>query len=167
MFCLGVPVLDAPLVTVTIGRVRTELGLLEYSTPMHIIQLWLPVVLLLLALMFVLLLFFCLWRRKNTEKERDYRKIQLQLEELEGTIRKECKTAFAELHTAMSFNLEDNGGAEVNSLKEFVNRLLWMDGSPSSSPSLYATRHPLTLAQFDSLLSTKHFIFAVRLLLSS
>ena len=93
-----------------VGRVRTELGLLEYATPLQTSQIWALVLVFLSILLAIVLLFFCFWKRRKTEKERDYRKIQLQLEELESNVRKECKSAFAELHTSLSFNPDENDG---------------------------------------------------------
>lgn len=42
------------------------------------------------------------WRKKSWQAEREYKRIQLQMDTLESNVRQECKQAFAELQTDMS-----------------------------------------------------------------
>ncbi|PIO73857.1 plexin cytoplasmic region, partial [Teladorsagia circumcincta] len=159
----GQPIVGGlPLVSVTVGRLRTELGLIEYVDPIATLRLWVLVVTALAALCSLLVLLAFLWKKRRMERERDYRKIQMQMEHLESNVRKECKQAFAELQTSMESCGEDEyEGTDVTTLLEFIHRLLWEDNGWSHSPSLYASTLPVTLAQFDALLSCKQFVFSI------
>ncbi|EPB68965.1 plexin cytoplasmic region [Ancylostoma ceylanicum] len=151
-----------PLVSVTVGRLRTELGLIEYVDPIATLRLWVLVVTALTALCSVLVLLAFLWKKRRAERERDYRKIQMQMEHLESNVRKECKQAFAELQTTMeTCGEEDYEGMDVTAFPEFLHRLLWEDNGWTHSTSLYASTLPVTLAQFDALLSSKQFVFSI------
>ncbi|XGW30401.1 hypothetical protein V3C99_009406, partial [Haemonchus contortus] len=159
----GEPIVGGlPLVSVTVGRLRTELGLIEYVDPIATLRLWVLVVTALAALCSLLVLLAFLWKKRRVERERDYRKIQMQMEHLESNVRKECKQAFAELQTSMeSCGDDDYEGNDVTTIVEFVHRLLWDDSGWTHSPSLYASTLPVTLAQFDALLSCKQFVFSI------
>uniref|UniRef100_A0A1I7WME4 Sema domain-containing protein n=1 Tax=Heterorhabditis bacteriophora TaxID=37862 RepID=A0A1I7WME4_HETBA len=159
----GTPIAgDLPPVVVSIGRVRAELGLIEYADTIDTLKLWVLVVSTIGALVVLLILLALLWKKRRNERERDYKKIQMQMEHLESNVRKECKQAFAELQTSMMpCGPDDYEGLDVVPFSDFVFRLLWSDGGPSISPSLYASTLPVTLAQFDTLLSSKQFIFAL------
>ncbi|KAK6013937.1 IPT/TIG domain protein, partial [Ostertagia ostertagi] len=159
----GQPIVGGlPLVSVTVGRLRTELGLIEYVDPIATLRLWVLVVTALAALCSLLVLLAFLWKKRRAERERDYRKIQMQMEHLESNVRKECKQAFAELQTSMeSCGDDDYEGTDVTTLLEFIHRLLWEDNGWTHSPSLYASTLPVTLAQFDALLSCKQFVFSI------
>ncbi|KHJ88114.1 IPT/TIG domain protein [Oesophagostomum dentatum] len=151
-----------PLVSVTVGRIRSELGLIEYVDPIATLRLWVLVVTALTALCSVLVLLAFLWKKRRAERERDYRKIQMQMEHLESNVRKECKQAFAELQTTMeSCGDDEYEGMDVTTFPEFLHRLLWEDNSWTNSTSLYASTLPVTLAQFDALLSSKQFVFSI------
>ncbi|KAK5977265.1 hypothetical protein GCK32_013887, partial [Trichostrongylus colubriformis] len=90
----GQPIVGGlPLVSVTVGRLRTELGLIEYVDPIATLRLWVLVVTALAALCSLLVLLAFLWKKRRMERERDYRKIQMQMEHLESNVRKECKQA--------------------------------------------------------------------------
>ncbi|KAK6048297.1 hypothetical protein COOONC_14198, partial [Cooperia oncophora] len=52
-------------------------------------------------------------------------------------------------------------GTDLTTLLEFIHRLLWEDNGWTHSPSLYASTLPVTLAQFDALLSCKQFVFSI------
>ncbi|KAK6747668.1 hypothetical protein RB195_000705 [Necator americanus] len=159
----GVPIVGGlPLVSVTVGRLRTELGLIEYVDPIATLRLWVLVITALAALCSVLVLLAFLWKKRRTERERDYRKIQMQMEHLESNVRKECKQAFAELQTTMeSCGEDDYEGMDVTTFPEFLHRLLWEDNGWTHSTSLYVSTLPVTLAQFDALLSSKQFVFSI------
>ncbi|VDM53657.1 unnamed protein product, partial [Angiostrongylus costaricensis] len=141
-----------PLVSVTVGRIRVELGLIEYVDPIATLPLT--------ALSSLLVLLAFLWKKRRLERERDYRKIQMQMEHLESNVRKECKQAFAELQTTMDW-IPPLLGTHLTSFPDFLYRLLWEDNGWPHSPSLYVSTLPVTLAQFDTLLSSKQFIFSI------
>ncbi|GMT25135.1 hypothetical protein PFISCL1PPCAC_16432, partial [Pristionchus fissidentatus] len=147
-----------PTVTVTIGRLKYELGLLEYSTGSLSRRVWLAVLISVAALLVLLAVLIVIWRRKNEQREKDYKKIQIQMENLESNVRKECKQAFAELQTTIEETNEEETGVFVLPKDEFASRLLWIDGPPHPSTTIYSTSQPVTLAQLDSLLCSPDFI---------
>ncbi|PIO62852.1 plexin cytoplasmic region, partial [Teladorsagia circumcincta] len=103
----GQPIVGGlPLVSVTVGRLRTELGLIEYVDPIATLRLWVLVVTALAALCSLLVLLAFLWKKRRMERERDYRKIQMQMEHLESNVRKECKQIVetAESESGMSLS---------------------------------------------------------------
>ncbi|CAG5119802.1 unnamed protein product, partial [Candidula unifasciata] len=53
-------------------------------------------------LLFIIILILIIYRRQSTKAERIYRKLQIQLDNLESNVRNECKQAFAELQTDMT-----------------------------------------------------------------
>ncbi|KAJ1346552.1 hypothetical protein KIN20_001369 [Parelaphostrongylus tenuis] len=115
-----------PLVSVTVGMLRSELGLIEYVDPIATLRLWVLVVVALTALSSLLVLLAFLWKKRRLERERDYRKIQMQMEHLESNVRKECKQAFAELQTTMdSCGDDEYEGTHLTSFFDFLYRLLW------------------------------------------
>jgi plexin A len=64
------------------------------------------------GLIFVFILVLVVYRRKSTQAEREYKRIQIQMDTLESNVRMECKQAFAELQTDMTdltADLESSG----------------------------------------------------------
>ncbi|CAL1537486.1 unnamed protein product [Lymnaea stagnalis] len=53
-------------------------------------------------LLLIIVLILIIYRRQSTKAERIYRKLQIQLDNLESNVRNECKQAFAELQTDMT-----------------------------------------------------------------
>ncbi|GMS96191.1 hypothetical protein PENTCL1PPCAC_18366, partial [Pristionchus entomophagus] len=148
-----------PSVTVSIGRLKYELGLLEYSSGSLSRRVWIFILIVVLSLIVLLFVLVLVWRRKNEQREKDYKKIQIQMENLESNVRKECKQAFAELQTTIEEQgTEEDTGVFVLPKDEFVSRLLWIDGPPHPSTTIYSTSQPVTLAQLDSLLCSPDFI---------
>ncbi|KAK0399439.1 hypothetical protein QR680_003050 [Steinernema hermaphroditum] len=162
-----------PLVTVKIGNIRSELGLIEYESGLRIGP-WRLLVLgaigcTLLTVACVLL--FTLWRRRSSQHERDYKRIQMQMDQMESTVRNECKQAFAELQTDVTDLMADIGDAGIpyHEKAEFISRLLFSDapdspgmiGSWGMGMNIYSSQMPIALGQFDSLLWDKHFIFVL------
>ncbi|CAI5443143.1 unnamed protein product [Caenorhabditis angaria] len=154
---------ELPPVTVIIGTIRSELGLIEYSNQNNAHRLtWM--IFGLLGFIILLLGIMCgIWKRRRNEKEKEYKKIQLQMENLENNVRKECKQAFAELQTNLILSPAKNStrtAPEFMHFPHFVENLLWSDSTLTSAPSLTRTL-PVTLAQFHALLSFKNFIFSI------
>lgn len=106
---------DLPLVVVRVGRtLRFSIGYLKYdllkpytfSHAMAGIAVGIGVIVILLVVILVV------YRRKSTQAEREYRRIQIQMDTLESNVRLECKQAFAELQTDMTdltADLENSG----------------------------------------------------------
>jgi hypothetical protein len=100
-----------PLVVVRIGHIRVEIGPLEYINENKLIEnggiaaYFLPrqkvaVAAILLSIIFALLTIITIiaailsWRRRHfqgIEHEKSYKRIQLQMEQMESQVRKECK----------------------------------------------------------------------------
>uniref|UniRef100_A0A914CJF6 Sema domain-containing protein n=1 Tax=Acrobeloides nanus TaxID=290746 RepID=A0A914CJF6_9BILA len=163
-----------PMVVVRIGSLRAELGLLEYESSsialfrMNLMRLFL----ILLSGIGILgaagVLLFLLWKRRSNQHERDYKRIQLQMEQMETNVRNECKQAFAELQTDMTDLTAaiDDVGIPYHERAEFVSRLLFRDSTENSilhswggGMNIYSSQLPIALAQFDSLLWNRQFVF--------
>ncbi|KAL3853455.1 hypothetical protein ACJMK2_016991 [Sinanodonta woodiana] len=94
-----------PHVIVKIGNLEFHVGRLEYE---RIATLQFPVEYIVgiaagggfMLLVILLILIVC--RRQSHKAERNYRKMQLLLDNLESNVRNECKQAFAELQTDMT-----------------------------------------------------------------
>lgn len=99
-----------PLVSVKVGNIRQELGLIEWADSNKATLFVVAIASVNLnvffkssnvknfqigALAVVLGAFVVLWRRRTRERERDYKKVQLQMEHLESNVRKECTQVFS------------------------------------------------------------------------
>uniref|UniRef100_A0A8R1HQ86 Sema domain-containing protein n=1 Tax=Caenorhabditis japonica TaxID=281687 RepID=A0A8R1HQ86_CAEJA len=160
----GVPINGFnPLVTAIVGSLRQELGLIEYSDQTLPSRLSLFILGLLVFIVISLIIMCLVLKRRRQEREKEYRKIQLQMENLENNVRNECKQAFAELQTNLVLSPKSTNSSitpEFMTFPHFVENLLWTDNTLSAAPSLTRTL-PVTLAQFHALLSFKSFIFSV------
>lgn len=140
------------------GRIRAEIGPVEFTDSVALrSSLFLRNNLLRLLLLLVcgvgvvgagLVVLFLLWKRRSSEHEQDYRRIQLQMDQMESNVRNECKQAFAELQTDMLTDLNmtmDAEGVPFLSRDEFFHRLLFRDSLDTSilggygSAGIYAT----------------------------
>ncbi|CAD5226439.1 unnamed protein product [Bursaphelenchus xylophilus] len=162
------------------GRIRAEIGPLEFTDSVSLQSsafMRNNLVRLILILVFGigivgvgLVLIFFLWRRRSSEHERDYKRIQMQLEQMESNVRNECKQAFAELQTDMSTDLSmtmDSDGIPYHDRVEFFSRLLFKDGMDTTilngygTAGIYATHLPNAIIQFESLLYNRQFVFVM------
>jgi hypothetical protein len=104
-----------PLVVVHIGRhLRYPLGFLKYELlkPYAFSHALIVLATLTCILVIVLVTILITYRRKTTQAEREYKKIQIQMDTLESNVRLECKQAFAELQTDildLTADLENSG----------------------------------------------------------
>lgn len=105
---------DYPLVVVRVGRnLRFTIGTLRYvllkpsfSHAIAGIAIGTSIIVILLIVILII------YRRKSTQAEREYKRIQIQMDTLESNVRLECKQAFAELQTDMTdltADLENSG----------------------------------------------------------
>lgn len=105
---------DLPLVVVRVGRnLRYPIGTLKYvlmkpsfSHAIAGIAIGTSIIVILLVVILII------YRRKSTQAEREYKRIQIQMDTLESNVRLECKQAFAELQTDMTdltADLENSG----------------------------------------------------------
>ncbi|CAD5219426.1 unnamed protein product [Bursaphelenchus okinawaensis] len=162
------------------GRIRAEIGPLEFTDSVtlqssafmknNLVRLILILVFGIGIVGIGLILLFYLWRRRTNEHERDYKRIQMQMEQMESNVRNECKQAFAELQTDMLTDLNmtmDSEGVPYHERVEFFGRLLFKDGMDSSilngygTAGIYATHLPNAIIQFESLLYNRQFVFVI------
>ncbi|XP_052280998.1 plexin-B-like isoform X2 [Dreissena polymorpha] len=91
-----------PVVTVKVGNLEFRVGRLEYEQ-MAVLAFPSEYIMGIAAgggfMLLMILLILILCRRMNHKAERNYRKMQLLLDNLESNVRNECKQAFAELQT--------------------------------------------------------------------
>ncbi|KAF9417011.1 hypothetical protein HW555_005839 [Spodoptera exigua] len=115
---LQISEISLPLVVVKIGKnLRFPIGYLHYELlrnynfpPEVIAGIAGGTFFLVLIFMIVLVMY----RRRSTKAEREYKRIQIQMDTLESNVRLECKLAFAELQTDMSdlaADLEHSGSS--------------------------------------------------------
>ncbi|VDK63949.1 unnamed protein product [Anisakis simplex] len=159
-----------PLLTVIIGSIRHELGFVEYESSALRLSLSRLLLLLIggvLVCTIVTVLAFIMYRRKRDEREKDYKRIQLKMEYLEFNVRNECKQAFAELQTDVTdLTMAVEGyGIPFQDKSEFISRLLFKDIRPIntmlSTSSLYSSHSSVALAQFESLMNDKRFVYSI------
>uniref|UniRef100_A0A915K3C8 Uncharacterized protein n=1 Tax=Romanomermis culicivorax TaxID=13658 RepID=A0A915K3C8_ROMCU len=108
------------------------------------------------------------WKRKNWAVERDYRRIQLQMDMLESNVRQECKQAFAELQTDMSDLTGDLVPLNIPywPLDRYAVKILFREDQRNALQILDHRYHnngysnPLTTSfkHFDSLLGNQNFV---------
>lgn len=186
-----------PLVVVRVGGVRAEIGPVElvgysgslvWGMRISLLKLLLLIFAALSLLVFVGTLLLWLWRRRGSEHERVYKRIQLQMEQMESNVRNECKLAFAELQTDVMSDLHTSlddhlAGIPFRERADFITRLLFpndnplhhhhttatvysagssADGRICGNGGIYATHGghmPVAMGQFEQLLRNKQFIF--------
>uniref|UniRef100_A0A182MEQ8 Sema domain-containing protein n=1 Tax=Anopheles culicifacies TaxID=139723 RepID=A0A182MEQ8_9DIPT len=112
----GVPtVKDLPLVVVRVGRnLRFPIGFIKYDLikPYAVSHILFGIIVSGIFFVLFLLGILFIYRRKSTLAEREYKRIQIQMDTLESNVRMECKQAFAELQTDMTdltADLESSG----------------------------------------------------------
>lgn len=96
---------DLPLVVVNVGgNLRFVIGHIKYDllkpyTFSH--AMWVIIFTIIIVVILLIVVLF-IYRRKTTQAEREYKRIQIQMITLESNVRSECKQAFAELQTDMT-----------------------------------------------------------------
>ncbi|XP_022245711.1 plexin-B-like [Limulus polyphemus] len=118
-------------------------------------------------LMLLSLVILAVLRHKNTLAEREYKRIQLQMDTLENSIRSECKQAFAELQTDMMdlTNYLQASGVPTLEHKKFVMKVFFpgvhdhplLQDKKTKNNGLYSN-YELAMGQFQQLLNTKGFL---------
>lgn len=107
---------NLPLVVVRVGKtLRFPIGHLKYEIlkpySFSNTMVALGVICLFISIALVIMI-LAVYRRKSTQAEREYKRIQIQMDTLESNVRLECKQAFAELQTDMTdltADLESSG----------------------------------------------------------
>ncbi|XP_044257639.1 plexin-B isoform X2 [Tribolium madens] len=165
---------NLPLVVVRVGRnLRFPLGYLRYDIYKSFA--FPPEAIAMIAagtVLFVLFFFAVLfvYRRKSTQAEREYKRIQIQMDTLESNVRSECKLeflAFAELQTDMTDLTADleNSGIPTLDHTSYIMKVFFP--GVSNHPILNApkvrinaprTNYDSAMLQFEQLINNKHFV---------
>ncbi|XP_042903484.1 plexin-B isoform X2 [Parasteatoda tepidariorum] len=163
-----------PLVVVRVGRnLRFEVGYMRYEVTKSY---ELPpeavggiaaggAVLVLLSIVILAVL-----RHKNSQAEREYKRIQLQMDTLENSVRSECKQAFAELQTDMTDLTNDLETCGIPTLdhKTYVMKVffpgvydhpLLQDTGKVRQNGMYNACE-MAMSQFEQLVNNKCFLLA-------
>uniref|UniRef100_A0A672MP91 Plexin-B1 n=1 Tax=Sinocyclocheilus grahami TaxID=75366 RepID=A0A672MP91_SINGR len=101
---------------VHMGNLNFSLGQVQYDSPSHSIfplvaQIGVGSVASLVALIVLIIVF--IYRRKSKQALRDYKKVQIQLENLETSVRDRCKKEFTDLMTEMMDVTSDLVGSGI------------------------------------------------------
>ncbi|KAF4532611.1 hypothetical protein B566_EDAN013516 [Ephemera danica] len=162
---------NLPLVVVRVGQsLRFPIGYLRYEVmkPYNfpdeaIIGIAVGTVLLVVLFAAVLIVY----RRKSTQAEREYKRIQIQMDTLESNVRSECKQAFAELQTDMTDLTADLESSGIPTLdhKNYIMKVFFpgvSDHPILNDPKLRITgprtNYDAAMLQFEQLVNNKGFI---------
>ncbi|XP_001996523.2 plexin-B, partial [Drosophila grimshawi] len=162
---------DLPLVVVKVGRnLRFVIGHLRYdlNKPYAISHAMLGIILTVVALIIILVIILIIFRRRSTQAEREYKRIQIQMITLESNVRSECKQAFAELQTDMTDLTADLESSGIPTL-DHVNYIMKVffpgvsDHPILNSPKMRAglnqhNNYDAAMMQFEQLISNKYFL---------
>lgn len=168
----GIPtVTGLPLVVVRVGKIlRFQIGYLQYDMlhnytfPPEVIVITSAVVASLVVLFLVILV---VYRRKSTQAEREYKRIQIQMDTLESNVRSECKQAFAELQTDMTDLTADLESSGIPTLdhNEYIMKVFFPGvrdhpilHNPKNRIVGPTTNYDAAMLQFEQLINTKYFI---------
>ncbi|XP_075218769.1 plexin B isoform X1 [Lycorma delicatula] len=160
-----------PLVVVRVGRrLRFVIGYLRYEMmnpyaipPEAVAGITTGIICLILVFAIVLVLY----RRKSTQAEREYKRIQIQMDTLESNVRSECKQAFAELQTDMTDLTADLESSGIPTLdhNEYILKVFFpgvRDHPILSNPKVRIngppTNYDAAMLQFEQLIDNKNFI---------
>ncbi|XP_043657313.1 plexin-B [Drosophila teissieri] len=161
---------DLPLVVVKVGRnLRFVIGYLKYdlNKPYVFSHALFVVILTVALLVIVFVIVLIIFRRKSTQAEREYKRIQIQMITLESNVRSECKQAFAELQTDMTDLTADLESTGIPTL-DHVNYIMkvFFPGV-SDHPILNSqkfrggipqTNYDAAMIQFEQLIGNKYFL---------
>lgn len=162
---------NLPMVVVQVGKnLRFEVGFLHYEVakkyelPPAAIGGIAASGSILMLLSFIIL---AVLRHKSSQAEREYKRIQLQMDSLENSVRSECKQAFAELQTDMTDLTNDLQTTGIPTLdhKSYVMKVFFpgvydhplLQDSKIQANGLY-TNCELAMSQFEQLLNNKAFL---------
>uniref|UniRef100_G3TMS5 Plexin-B1 n=1 Tax=Loxodonta africana TaxID=9785 RepID=G3TMS5_LOXAF len=158
-----------PEFTVQMGNLRFSLGRVQYDgeSPMAFpvaAQVGLGVGTSLLAL--AVLIIVLMYRRKSKQALRDYKKVQIQLENLESSVRDRCKKEFTDLMTEMTDLTSDLLGSGIPFLdyKVYAERVFFPGHQESPlhrDLGVPESRRPTVeqgLGQLSNLLNSKLFL---------
>lgn len=159
-----------PLVVVRIGRhLRFPLGYLKYELlkPYAFSHAIIVLATLTCILVIVLVTILITYRRKTTQAEREYKKIQIQMDTLESNVRLECKQAFAELQTDildLTADLENSGIPTLDHVN-YIMKVFFPGVSDhpvlnghKGRINILRTNYDAAMLQFEQLINNKYFL---------
>ncbi|XP_063990960.1 plexin-B [Diachasmimorpha longicaudata] len=159
-----------PLVVVRVGRtLRFSIGYLHYDViktypiPPEAIA---GIAAGTFGLVFLFVLVLVVYRRKSTQAEREYKRIQIQMDTLESNVRMECKQAFAELQTDMTDLTADLESSGIPTLdhKNYIMKVFFpgvIDHPVLNDPrsrNNARTNYDAAMIQFEILVNNKCFL---------
>lgn len=160
---------DLPLVVVHVGRtLRFPIGYLRYELlkPYTLSHAIVGITIGCAIIVCLLVIILVVYRRKSTQAEREYKRIQIQMDTLESNVRMECKQAFAELQTAVcqADDLENSGIPTLDHVS-YIMKVFFPGVSDhpilnSSKMRLATTRtnYDTAMLQFEQLIDNKLFL---------
>ncbi|XP_073993851.1 plexin B isoform X2 [Rhodnius prolixus] len=160
-----------PLVVVRIGEnLRFPIGYLRYDM-VHAYTLppeaMAGIAAGVACLIFLFIIVLIVYRRKSTQAEREYKRIQIQMDTLESNVRSECKQAFAELQTDMTDLTADLESSGIPTLdhNEYIMKVFFpgvRDHPILHNPKVRitgpTTNYDAAMLQFQQLINNKFFI---------
>ncbi|XP_012278173.1 plexin-B isoform X2 [Orussus abietinus] len=160
-----------PLVVVRVGRtLRFPIGYLHYDVaksypiPPEAIA---GIAAGTFSLVFLFVLVLVVYRRKSTQAEREYKRIQIQMDTLESNVRMECKQAFAELQTDMTDLTADLESSGIPTLdhKNYIMKVFFPGvidhpilNDPRARNNVSRTNYDAAMVQFEQLINNKCFL---------
>ncbi|KAG7207100.1 hypothetical protein KM043_000977 [Ampulex compressa] len=160
-----------PLVVVRVGRtLRFPIGYLRYEViksypiPPEAIA---GIAAGTFGLVFLFVLVLIVYRRKSTQAEREYKRIQIQMDTLESNVRMECKQAFAELQTDMTDLTADLESSGIPTLdhKNYIMKVFFPGvidhpilNDPRARSNVSRTNYDAAMIQFEQLVNNKYFV---------
>ncbi|XP_053684363.1 plexin-B isoform X2 [Sabethes cyaneus] len=161
---------NLPLVVVRVGQnLRFQIGYLKYEvmkpyTASHILF---GIVIGTFCIVVSLIVILVIYRRKSTQAEREYKRIQIQMDTLESNVRMECKQAFAELQTDMTDLTADleNSGIPTLDHVNYIMKVFFPGvsdhpvlNSSKFRANMTRTNYDQAMIQFEQLLNNKAFL---------
>ncbi|XP_054164068.1 plexin-B-like [Oppia nitens] len=162
---------DLPTVVVKMGNLRYDIGYLRYEVsaayelPPLVIGCFVAAGAVLMLLSLIVLAIF---KHKSSQAEREYKRIQLQMDTLENSVRSECKQAFAELQTDMTDLNNDLQTTGIPTLdhRAYIIKVFFPglpdNGSPLSSDYKHSNGNPYnseeSMAHFEQLIYNRNFL---------
>ncbi|XP_049807019.1 plexin-B [Schistocerca serialis cubense] len=160
-----------PLVVVRVGRsLRFTIGYLRYEVVKpYSFSPWAiaGIAAISFFLIFIFIIILVVYRRRSTQAEREYKRIQIQMDTLESNVRSECKQAFAELQTDMTDLTADLESSGIPTLdhKNYIMKVFFpgvSDHPILNDPKVRVngprTNYDAAMLQFEQLINNKCFI---------
>lgn len=158
-----------PLVIVKVGKhLRFRIGYLKYDllkpTLSHAMV---GIAISTLIIVILLIIILIVYRRKSTQAEREYKRIQIQMDTLESNVRLECKQAFAELQTDMTDLTADleNSGIPTLDHVNYIMKVFFPGVSdhpilnaPKVRMNTTRTNYDTAMLQFEQLINNRYFL---------